>query len=179
MTHFLVRQAAGSYFKAETATGGSEIVVSPIDERVGDCTENLLLWLTSPRSLIITEVRNKIPHLVGFEICQNGSKSPVGFSVSEANGGAGLTQYLRYGHRAIPHSHHRHLSHAPAYLSPWAADVGVSNAPHLSHVGEYGTGALTNFGSLSTSSRVHSGSRGTTQPLHRKDRWIYIHRSYR
>ena len=152
VTHFLVRQASGSYFKAGTATGGSEIVVSS---------------------------QNEIPHLLGFEICQNGFKSPVGFSVSEANGGAGLTQYSRYSHRIIPHSHHRHPSHAPAYLSPWATSVGVSNAPHLSHVGEYGTGTLTNFGSLSTSSRGHSGSRGKMQPLHRKDRWIYIHRSYR
>ena len=132
VAHFLVRQAVGSYFKAGTVTGGSERAVSPIDGWVGDGTQNLLLWLTSPRLSIVTEVRNKIPHLVRFEICQNGSKSPSIFSVSEANGGTGLTQYLRYGHRAIPHSHHRHLSHAPAYLSPWATSVGVSNAPHLS-----------------------------------------------
>ena len=78
-TLFLARQAARSYFKAGTVTGGSERVVLPIGERVGAGTENLLLWLTSPRLLIITEVRNKIPRLVRFEVCQNGSKSPVSF----------------------------------------------------------------------------------------------------
>jgi len=65
-------------------------VVSPIDERG---TENLLLWLISPPFInsrlglfvadIISrahyEVRNKNFHLARFEICQNGSKSPVGF----------------------------------------------------------------------------------------------------
>ena len=74
-----VRQTARSYFKAGTVTGGSERAVSHIDEMVGDGTQNFFLWLTSPRLFIVTEVRNKIPHLVRFEICQNGSKSPVDF----------------------------------------------------------------------------------------------------